>query len=302
MKSPSRKALKKLFGESDGFCSFDDCYEPITNESGSGAEICHIRANNPRGPRYCETQSPEERNSEPNLILLCPTHHAKVDSDPTTYTVEILQKMKSQNKDKTTRLNPQLSVEDISRMVKEIVHQTHRTSVSSDSQQGGITAHTVNFIQNSDSGKRPISFLVEYCCLPVGGAAHPSIRYLTFNLRVTNTSSSTFDDWEIAIDFPAQFLTHGAHSHLEVPTTSDSTRCFSLTPENRAPNTKWRPRHHYEFSEQFSIDKDLDNDIGLNADVFIRVSAGENFFGESPAIRLSDAVKVRNYTEIALKI
>ena len=67
----------------------------LVNASGSfvGA-VCHIRAANKRGPRYDSTLTPEARRDAANLILLCGTCHALVDSEPSKYTVRTLTKWK----------------------------------------------------------------------------------------------------------------------------------------------------------------------------------------------------------------
>jgi hypothetical protein len=57
-------------------------------------EVAHIVADSPRGPRGDSDSSESERISESNLILLCPTHHTLVDTDPRTYTIEVLRQMK----------------------------------------------------------------------------------------------------------------------------------------------------------------------------------------------------------------
>jgi len=58
-------------------------------------EVCHIKGKNPGSPRHDLGQTQEQRNDFANLILLCPNHHAVIDADTDAYTVERLQKMKS---------------------------------------------------------------------------------------------------------------------------------------------------------------------------------------------------------------
>ena len=58
-------------------------------------DICHIHALAPGGPRFDPENAKEERFKEENLIVLCPTHHRLVDSDPSTYTAEWLLKIKA---------------------------------------------------------------------------------------------------------------------------------------------------------------------------------------------------------------
>ena len=56
--------------------------------------ICHINALNPKGPRGRAGQTEAELNAIENLIVLCPTHHACVDSQPETYTADMLREWK----------------------------------------------------------------------------------------------------------------------------------------------------------------------------------------------------------------
>jgi tetratricopeptide (TPR) repeat protein len=60
-------------------------------------EVCHIKAKSPDGPRYDAEQMDEERHGFGNLVLLCPTHHARVDGNPDRYTVEKLLEIKAQH-------------------------------------------------------------------------------------------------------------------------------------------------------------------------------------------------------------
>lgn len=59
--------------------------------------MAQIRASFPGGPRYDATQSPDELNGHENLLILCPTHHALVDSDPITYDASMLADMKARH-------------------------------------------------------------------------------------------------------------------------------------------------------------------------------------------------------------
>ena len=72
MTAPLLTTIKALFARSRNRCAFPDCSVPLTEESDTvTAEICHIRALSPRGPRYDRNQTPEERNSAANLVLMC---------------------------------------------------------------------------------------------------------------------------------------------------------------------------------------------------------------------------------------
>ncbi len=60
-------------------------------------EVAHIVAEERDGPRGQSSLSLEERNAEPNLMLLCLKHHKIIDDDPVSYPVEKLQKTKSEH-------------------------------------------------------------------------------------------------------------------------------------------------------------------------------------------------------------
>ncbi len=96
MKEPSLATIKRLFARSGNRCAFSDCSLPIVEDSGVVTGVlCHIKARNPGGPRYDLEQSNVERHGFANLILLCARHSKLIDSDPKTYTGEVLQRMKA---------------------------------------------------------------------------------------------------------------------------------------------------------------------------------------------------------------
>ena len=55
---------------------------------------CTLVATSPSGPRGNNELSPAHRDDYSNLLLLCPTHHALVDSNPEKWTVDKLKLMK----------------------------------------------------------------------------------------------------------------------------------------------------------------------------------------------------------------
>lgn len=91
---------RRLYTKAGDCCAFPGCTERLLIREGYLADICHIEALNPDGPRYNghpEITDPE-RNSEPNLILLCKNHHYIIDQknqdgDP-YYSAEQLKSMK----------------------------------------------------------------------------------------------------------------------------------------------------------------------------------------------------------------
>jgi hypothetical protein len=60
-------------------------------------ENCHIVAEKDGGPRGDATMPMEERNRYANLILLCGIHHKIVDDNETSWTVEVLKRLKQEH-------------------------------------------------------------------------------------------------------------------------------------------------------------------------------------------------------------
>ena len=58
-------------------------------------DICHIHALTLGGPKFNPENTKEDLFKEEHLIVLCPTHHRLVDSNPSTYTAEWLLKIKA---------------------------------------------------------------------------------------------------------------------------------------------------------------------------------------------------------------
>jgi hypothetical protein len=91
---------RRLYTKAGDCCAYPDCPERLLIKEGYLADICHIEALNPEGPRYNSAPeiTDEQRNSEPNLILLCKNHHYIIDrknenGDP-YYSTEQLKAMK----------------------------------------------------------------------------------------------------------------------------------------------------------------------------------------------------------------
>src|SRR5438128_7606992 len=92
----SASEIKRLFAASGGRCAFADCTTNLVTESGAIlAEIAHITASSPGGPRFDPVQTEKQRHGFENLILLCPTQHALIDTDPRRYDARALREMKA---------------------------------------------------------------------------------------------------------------------------------------------------------------------------------------------------------------
>lgn len=94
------KEMKALIALSGGVCAFPACHKRLVeprNDLDAAAflgEMAHIVADSRQGPRGDSTMSDEERDSHTNLLLLCGDHHKTIDSQPRTYSVPVLRRIK----------------------------------------------------------------------------------------------------------------------------------------------------------------------------------------------------------------
>jgi hypothetical protein len=85
---------KVVWVNSGGLCAM--CREHLCEEDSVAGQyhligdVAHIVAEQESGPRGNSPLTLQQRNSEPNLILLCKPEHKKVDDATGTYTVEFL--------------------------------------------------------------------------------------------------------------------------------------------------------------------------------------------------------------------
>lgn len=102
----SAKTLKILFALSGNQCAEPSCSEPIiavaTHASSPSVigQIAHIFAVSKDGPRGKTGLTEKERNQAANLLLLCPTHHVKVDTQFETYPAPMLIEWKTRHEKK----------------------------------------------------------------------------------------------------------------------------------------------------------------------------------------------------------
>jgi hypothetical protein len=114
---PSERTIKQLFALSSNRCAFPECQTPIIDASRGTimAEVCHIRSRRPRGPRYDNTQTKEQRNSFDNLVIMCRNHHKVIDGPENLdeFTVERLEQIKREHEDVSR--TEQVNLEAVSR-------------------------------------------------------------------------------------------------------------------------------------------------------------------------------------------
>ncbi len=101
-------------------------------------ETCHIKAGNPKGPRYDPQQTASERHGYDNLLLLCGKHHTVIDDDEEAYTVERVTKMKTDHESRAAQVDDNFAETAALLLIDQ--------SVTASNQSGGITAHTIHTI------------------------------------------------------------------------------------------------------------------------------------------------------------
>ena len=94
---PNSEVLRELYLKSGNQCAFPGCNHLIMNEHGVFiAQLCHIEAVLPGGPRFNPDQTNEERREYNNLLLLCHAHH-KVTDNEDGFTVARLKEIKAKH-------------------------------------------------------------------------------------------------------------------------------------------------------------------------------------------------------------
>jgi hypothetical protein len=88
-----------LFVAAGGRCEFDGCNKylfahHVTLTPGVFAEVAHIVAFQPEGPRGGEKDRPPDIHCAENLMVLCPSCHKLIDDNPAQYSVKALRRYK----------------------------------------------------------------------------------------------------------------------------------------------------------------------------------------------------------------
>jgi len=147
MGRPTEATIKRLYALSGNLCAFPDCPVLLVEDAGASiGEICHIRAEKPKGPRFDPAWSATELGSFDNLIVLCPTHHTIIDKKPGQFTVEVLAQMKAAHQ----RANGRPERADDVFAARILLRTYDRISVTGDNANvvvnspGAIVGQTVN--------------------------------------------------------------------------------------------------------------------------------------------------------------
>lgn len=136
MNSPSEATLKRLFARCGNRCAFPRCPVQIFDGRVLFGEACHIKGAKPSSARYDPNQTPEERYSYENLIVMCANHHGVIDADEESYTVGRLRKLKTEQENASPPMDDQLA--------NRAAILFMDNSIKSINQSGGITAETVH--------------------------------------------------------------------------------------------------------------------------------------------------------------
>lgn len=94
-----------LFVRAGGRCQFDVCNRyllehPLTLTKGNFAEVAHVVAFKPDGPRGHEGPRPKDINNVSNLMLLCPQCHKLIDDHASDYSRRTLQEYKDRHENR----------------------------------------------------------------------------------------------------------------------------------------------------------------------------------------------------------
>lgn len=95
---------KRLWGRSGSRCAI--CNGELTELDGLDTIVgdeAHIRSPKPGGPRHDRTYAIADLNQYSNLILLCKQHHKLVDDNCDVFTVDLLEKLKTQHEARVRR-------------------------------------------------------------------------------------------------------------------------------------------------------------------------------------------------------
>lgn len=140
MARPKLSTVSRLYCVSHNRCAYPGCDFPLLEPDSKVlvAEVCHIEADSPDGPRFNKAQTEAERQSFSNLMILCSNHHKVIDTDLTTWTVERLGALKNEHEATCGRLpDPEDEV------VLALQSTVGGSVIATINQSGGQVAHQI---------------------------------------------------------------------------------------------------------------------------------------------------------------
>jgi hypothetical protein len=121
----SDKEWKIVLARSGGVCAFPACGKSLI-ESGNDddqsafiGDIAHIVADSRQGPRGDGRMSDADRDKHPNLLLLCKNCHARVDKQPRTFSIPVLQRIKAEHEARIAAVVSPAVALDVAEMKQE---------------------------------------------------------------------------------------------------------------------------------------------------------------------------------------
>lgn len=126
---PERE-MKSLIALSGGVCVFPGCDKRLVTpgtDCDPGVflgEMAHIVADSRQGPRGDSDLSDDERDRHTNLLLLCGDHHKTIDSQPITFSVPVLRRMKEDHESRIQRSTGIVGTPPARRMEREVIHSS----------------------------------------------------------------------------------------------------------------------------------------------------------------------------------
>jgi hypothetical protein len=147
MAQPSFSTIKALFAKSRNRCAFPGCIAPLveSTETVTG-QICHIRAEKDRGPRYEKNFPIERLNASENLLLMCARHHKIIDTETEKYSTDVLLCLKREHEEQgVVDISPSVAKDAEALLAHHLsITVTSNTGPVSINSPGSIQAETLN--------------------------------------------------------------------------------------------------------------------------------------------------------------
>ena len=124
------KEMKALIALSGGVCAFPDCTTRLVEPSNADddaaflGEMAHIVGDSRQGPRGVSPMSDEDRDKHTNLVLLCGDHHKTIDSQPRTYSVSVLRRIKEDHEGRIRRATSGPAPASPITLTREVIHSS----------------------------------------------------------------------------------------------------------------------------------------------------------------------------------
>lgn len=124
------KEMKALIALSGGVCAFPDCGKRLIEPGNADdpavflGEMAHIVADSRQGPRGDSPMSDEDRDRHTNLLLLCGDHHKTIDSQPQTFSVSVLRRIKEDHEGRIHRATGGPVNQPAPPLTREVIHSS----------------------------------------------------------------------------------------------------------------------------------------------------------------------------------